>query len=396
MGTYVPRLLMIVPAPVIRLPDGRLRMDVKFVEGMRLHKALWAGTITVVLWDHGQTIPFGADYAAADLGFDFVVLDAGAPVPGELIGRHDSIAASADMVETLDLAGSGRVPVIYSIEYTIGTRLKIVALDPGLGVLRKVRSMLWNLNVERKRRRALRAAAGVQANGYPALKAYRGLNPSIILYLDGRMRRGMMATPGDVALRAAALRTGGPLRIVHSGRLEPMKGAQDLLPVARRLYDLGVDFTLDVFGTGTLEGALDGALGSFGGRLRLHDPVDFETVLVPWMRANANLYLSCHRQSDPSCTYLEAMGCGVPVIGYNNAMWAAMQADSGSGWVVPMADTGAMADRIADLNGDRAALADHGARALDFASHHDFETEFTRRMLHRADRRWAGHQRTLA
>lgn len=382
------RLLMIVPAPVVRLGDGRVRMDVKFVEGMRLHTALWPGEITVVMWDHGHDIPFGADYLADDLGFAFVILDAGAVVPPDLIAGHDSVSASGDMTETLDLAMMGQKPVIYSIEYTIGTRLKIVALDPDLGVLRKARSMLWNLNVERRRRRAFRGAAGVQANGYPAFMAYREMNHSTILYLDGRMRRDMMATPDDVAARAATLRAGSALRLVHSGRLEPLKGAQDLLPVARRLMAAGVDFTLDVFGAGSLEPVLRKAAADFDGRLRLHAPVDFETVLVPWMRANADLYLSCHRQSDPSCTYIEAMGCGVPVIGYDNAMWAALRDDADAGWVVPMGDTRAMAAAIGRINADRAAVIGHAARALDFATHHDFETEFTRRMLHRADRRW--------
>jgi colanic acid/amylovoran biosynthesis glycosyltransferase len=392
----VTRLLMIVPAPVVRLPDGRLRMDIKFVEGMRLHKALWPGTITVVLWDHGHTIPFCADYRPDDLGFDFEVLDAGAAVTPELIARHDIISASADMFETLDLAQPGRAPVIYSIEYTIGTRLKIVALDPDLGILRKARSMLWNLGIERRRRRAFRAAAGVQANGYPAYRAYRDLNPSTILYLDGRIRREMMATADDMAVRTAALQAGGPLRIVHSGRLEPLKGAQDLLPVARHLTAMGVDFTLDIFGSGSIEGDVRAALADFDGRLRLHAPIDFETELVPWMRANADIFLSCHRQSDPSCSYLEAMGCGLPVIGYDNAMWLNMKADSGSGWMVPMGDTKAMAARIADLNRNRADVIVQADRALDFARHHDFETEFTRRMLHRADRRWSVHQRAQA
>ena len=386
----MPRLLMIVPAPVNRLSGGRYRMDVKFVEGMRLHKALWPGSITVVLWDHGSAIPFGADYEASELGFAFVVLDAGAPLPQALLDGHDSLSASGDMAETLTLAGAGRLPVMYSVEYTIGTRLKIVALDPKLGPLRKARSILWNLLVERKRRAAFRLAAGIQANGYPAYHAYRRINPNTILYLDGRMRREMMATPGEMAARAVHLRGGGPLRIVHSGRLEPMKGAQDLLPVARELIARGVDFTLDIFGTGSLELGLRAALGEMGGRVRLHAPVDFETVLVPWMRTKADLYLSCHRQSDPSCTYLEAMSCGLPVIGYRNEMWAQMQKDAGAGWVVPMADTRAMAERINGLGRDREGVIGQGEGALNFASHHDFETEFTRRMLHRAERRWTG------
>ena len=385
---------MIVPAPVNRLPDGRLRMDVKFVEGMRLHKALWPGAITVVLWDHGQAIPFGADYGAEDLGFEYCVLEPGAALPQDLLDSHDSLSASADMVETLDLAVAGGKPVFFSVEYTIGTRLKIVALDRSLSWPRKIWSMIWNLRMERRRRAAFRRAAGLQANGYPAYQAYRRLNRSTILYLDGRMRHNMMATPQEMAARRARLVAGAPLRIVHSGRLEPMKGAQDVLPIARRLAEMGVDFTLDVFGTGSLEAELQAGAAALGGRLRLHRPVDFETELVPWMRRDADLYLSCHRQSDPSCTYLESMSCGLPVIGYDNAMWAAMREDSTAGWVVAMGDWKAMADKIASLSRTREEIASHAERALHFAGFHDFETEFTRRMQHRAERRWESEPRS--
>ena len=39
MGSNMPKLLIIAPAPVIELPDGKLRLDVKFVEGMHIHVA---------------------------------------------------------------------------------------------------------------------------------------------------------------------------------------------------------------------------------------------------------------------------------------------------------------------------------------------------------------------
>lgn len=383
----VPRLLMIVPAPVNRLPDGRLRLDVKFVEGMRLHCRLWQGPIGVVLWDHGAVIPFGAEYRAEDLGFELVILSPGEALPEALFQRFDEISAAADMAEALDLCDRTRLPVSYAIEYTIGTRLRIVALERGMGVARKAWSMLWNLRMERRRRQAFRKAAGVQANGYPAYHAYRRLNPNTMMYLDGRMRAEMMATATEMAERRAWT---GPLRIVHSGRLEPMKGAMDLLPVARGLAAAGADFTLDIFGAGRLEAELRAGLAAFDGRVRLHAPVDFETGLVPWMRENADVFLSCHRQSDPSCTYLESMGCGVPVIGYDNAMWAAMQADCGAGWVVPMGDVAAMAQGIARLARARDEVAAHAAGALKFAQAHDFETEFTRRMQHKAGRRAQG------
>lgn len=371
----LPHLMMLAPAPVIRLPDGRLRLDVKFVEGMRAHAALWKGTVESVLWEGAATVPFGAEYAPDDLGFMLKVLPQGARP--EVAGA-DLLAAPADMAEALALAG-GPVPVVFVVEYTIGTRLRIVALDRERGPLRKLRSALWNLSAERQRRRAFRRAAGVQCNGYPAFRAYRGLNRATMLYLDGRMRAGMMATPAEMAAKVAY---DGPLRLVHSGRLEPMKGAQDLLPVAQGLLSSGVEFTLDIFGTGSLGPQIGAGASAFGGRVRLHDPVDFERELVPWMRSKADLFLSCHRQADPSCTYLESLGCGVPVLGYANEMWAEMAPASAGGWAVPMGDRKALVDRICAVAADRGNLHKAAAAGLSFAQGHDFETEFKKRMAH--------------
>lgn len=371
----MPRLLMLAPAPVVRLPDGRLSLDVKYVEGMRAHRAQWSGPMSAVVWEGAASVPFGAEYAPEALGFDLTVLPAGAAVPAI---DADLIAAPADMAGALGLAW-GRVPVVFVVEYTIGTRLRIVALDRERGLLRKGWSALWNLRMELRRRAAFRRAAGVQCNGYPAFDAYAGLNARTMLYLDGRMRAQMMATAPEMEAKVAYR---GPLRLVHSGRLEPMKGAQDLVPVARALLAAGVDFTLDVFGAGALKAELRAGAEDLGGRVRLHDPVDFETVLVPWMRTNADLFLSCHRQADPSCTYLESLGCGVPVLGYANEMWSRMAAESGGGWTAPLADRRALSDQITVLSKNRAELSRAAKDGLSFAQAHCFEKEFSRRMAH--------------
>ena len=68
-----------------------------------------------------------------------------------------------------------------------------------------------------------------------------------------RMTPDLFATEAEMRARETLRAAGGPLRLVYSGRLETMKGAQDLLPVARRLIERGVDFTLDIFGTGSLD-----------------------------------------------------------------------------------------------------------------------------------------------
>ena len=110
--------------------------------------------------------------------------------------------------------------------------------------------------------------------------------------------------------------------------------------------------------------------------------MDFETELAPLTRTGADVFLSCHRQSDPSCTYLEAMGCGLTVAGYANRMWGPMTADAGAGVAAPLGDTQALAAAIVGLDRDRAGLAEACARSLAFSRAHDFPSEYKRRMDH--------------
>jgi len=377
-------LLIVATAPVIQ-SGTRLRLDTKFVEGMRLHAAQWPGPVRCVLRRGGGAIPFGAEHDPATLGFDLVLLDEGAPFGPQHMNDVCAVFAGADDVTALalvPLARASGAAIIWSLEYTLETRLRIAALDPARTLPRRAWSMLWNWRMERRRRAALRSGDGVQFNGWPAFDAYHAITANPMLYLDNRMTRAMMASPADMADRKQRLRRGEPLRLIHSGRLEPMKGAQDLLAVMAALRDLGVPATLDIYGTGSLEGVIRNGLGAFGGQVRLHGPVDFDSVLVPASRTQADVFLSCHRQSDPSCTYLEAMGCGLAVAGYANRMLGRLVDHAGGGAVAPMGRATELAQVIARWHHNREELIIAQGSALTFAQAHDFETEFTARMDH--------------
>ncbi|WP_374430494.1 glycosyltransferase [Tabrizicola sp.] len=276
--------------------------------------------------------------------------------------------------------------IVYVIEYTPETRQQILNLDRDRGMVGRLKGHIWLMKQERLRQRAFRAAHGLQSNGYPAHDVYAHMCTDTLLYLDGRMTPDLFATEAEMAAREAHLSAGGPLRLVFSGRLEAMKGAQDLIPVARRLSKRGVDFTLDIFGTGSLQAEVAEGIGSLPEprRVRLHGAVDFETELVPFTRQQADLFLGCHRQSDPSCTYIEAMGCGVSVASYGNRMWQRLNGESQGGWDTPLGKPELLADRIAEVAQDRAELARHSRNAWTFSRRHGFLPEFRRRMEHLA------------
>ena len=362
-----------------------LLLDVKFVEGMRYYSMLWGGPVSCILKLREEALPFGQAYDPKTLPFEVILVPADRDVGVDDTRGHDIILCSGDNFKYLHLAKSiTDSKLVYIIEYIPETRRQITYLHPSGSLLSKGYMLLWILWQEMRRRAAFRRADGIQANGYPAFSHYRPLNADTMIYLDNRIGENLLATQDEMAAREAHLAKDAPLRLLHSGRLEPLKGSQDLIPVARQLAAKGVDFTLDIFGTGSLEEDIRAGIAEHGlqDRVRLNGVVDFETELVPFARAHADIYLSCHRQSDPSCTYIENMGCGLAVIGYANRMWSALSQESQAGWVAPLGNRQALADAIGEAAQDRTGLLAKCQAARAFAKEHSFENEFQRRIVH--------------
>ncbi len=379
------KLLVISSAPAAMV-DGTPFLDIKFCEGMNFYASAWDGEVSGLLRIQDGPFPFGRAFTLAELSFDPILLDEATPIDRDTLSGFDVVLCSGDNHRFLDLWKTRAdlpAKLVYIIEYDLKTRFQIIGLNSGKGWAGKLSARLWTLRQERRRKTAFRRADGLQANGYPAKLSYGPLSRNAMMYLDNRLKPEMLATPSEMAQRQQRI-AGGQLRLVNSGRLEPMKGAQDLIPIAAALARQRIDFHLDVFGTGSLEAEIRDGIARFGlsDRVTLHAPVDFETELVPYVRKAADVFLSCHRQSDPSCTYLESMGCGVPVVGYDNTMLHHLVRESGGGWTVPLGDHAALAARIAQLAQAPDEVNARAANALDFTARHTFDIEFGRRVAH--------------
>ncbi len=381
-----PRLLIVAPAPVIETPTGVV-LDIKFYEGMRQHCDLWPGQVTCLLRRGAQDIVFKVEKPRDQLPFNLRIIDPEQTIDAETLTEQDIVMCSADDHTNLHISALARaagIKSVYVIEYILETRLQINWLDTSRSLPRRLRSILWNYSQERRRKKAIRLADALQSNGYPADTAYKALAADSMVYLDNRMTADLYCDAENMANRAARLQSDAPLRLLFSGRLDPMKGAQDLVPVAAGLRAKGIPFTLDIFGTGILEDTLRAQIDETGlqDQVTLHAPVDFATELVPWASENADIYLCCHKQSDPSCTYLENMGCGLAVVGYGNRMWSDLCARSKAGWAVHLGDVGALVACLAERSKDRQSIIKASENALTFARQHDFHAEFAKRMDH--------------
>jgi colanic acid/amylovoran biosynthesis glycosyltransferase len=385
-GEAMTRLLVISSAPVL-MDEGKAFLDTKFVEGMTFYNDCWEGPVSCLLKQGTTSIPFGRSYEVDQLPFDLTVLRSNKMIGAEEIADCDVVLCSGDNHDFLHISGichSAQKKIAFIIEYIQETRKQIIFLDPAKRFAKKLYSLAWTGFQEIRRRRAFRRADGLQANGYPAASTYRPLNSNTVMYLDNRIGEKLLATEGEMEARRQRLLSGAPIRLIHSGRLEHLKGSHDLIPIAQRLRSSGVDFTLDIFGAGSLEGEIRRDIEAYGlkGLVRMNGTVDFEKELVPFARQYADIYLSCHRQSDPSCTYVENMGCGLAVIGYDNRMLSALSRDSTAGLTVPLGNSKALAVAIIEISKDRARLVKLCDNARAFAGTHTFEKEFMRRIVH--------------
>ena len=163
-----------------------------------------------------------------------------------------------------------------------------------------------------------------------------------------------------------------------------MKGVDHLLDIAQELNRIGVNFELFICGDGELKEMMQNqiAINKLGDRVKMIGILDFKKELVPFAKANIDLFVCCHRQGDPSCTYLETMSCGVPIIGYANEAFAGIVKYSKTGWLVEMDRPKLLAKKIAELSSNRYLIKAMSLNSLKFAQMHTFQETFERRISH--------------
>jgi len=248
----------------------------------------------------------------------------------------------------------------------------------------RLRRIIWTYTQEKKQRQAIAMADGLQCNGTPTYEEYKGVNRNPLFFFDTRISEDMLATEADIEMRNENRSQDMPLRLVFSGRLIKMKGADHLIEVARELKQLKVKFEMFISGVGELEEMMHQqiATNKLSDCVKMLGVPDFKTEFFPFVKQNIDLFVCCHRQGDPSCSYIETMSCGVPIVGYANEAFQGIAEMSGAGWVMPMNQPKQMAKKIAELSHNREAIKSMSFKSLKFAQQHTFEKTFKARVEH--------------
>lgn len=385
---HADRLVIVSPLATSAGPRGGVVLTQKFTEGVNEFHKHWGGPVRVLAprtdkpgndLDHKEVMP-------DDVAFEFAWLKDGVELTNQLADARVVLGTLVhEQTHLVDACASVKpgVPLVFMTEYSLRTRKQILAAETSNPLLRW-RRQFWTMRLEKRYVDAVRASAGAQCNGTPTFDAYHMISPRPLLFFDSRIRHDMVASTEAIEARTKQLMQGGPLRLAFSGRLIRMKGAHHLPAVAVELMQRGVNFTLDICGGGALEAELKQAIDAngLGDCVRMRGVLDFASELVPFVRDEVDLFVCCHPQGDPSCTYLETMSCGTPIVGYDNEAFAGVAEVSKVGWVTPMNDPAALADRIASLDKERESLVAAAHRSRDFALTHTFEQTMQRRAEH--------------
>ena len=152
---------------------------------------------------------------------------------------------------------------------------------------------------------------------------------------------------------------GETLRLFSCGRLNIVKGHQDLMQAVRLLLDRGQQVSLDIAGQDD-----DGGSGyrkvlqdriaelELGGHVRLLGAVSAETVRAHLL--NAHVFVLASWNEPLGVALMEAMSCEVPTIGTAAGGVAELINDGVDGVLVPPKEPAALADAIATLAADPA------------------------------------------
>lgn len=380
-------LILLPSLKAQRGPRGGLVLTQKFLNGAAQYAKTWPGRVVTLVhlredattdMDHVEVMPGETvtplEMRPTSMEELALRLQSAAVVLAFLRPEEEGLAAVCERVG---------VPLVFLSEYSPRTERQIIEAT-FRNPLRRWRRKRWAARAEEIRQRELRRAAGIQCSGSPTYAIYREINPNAMVFFDNRVPRSQIIAAPELERKLATLSSGRPLRLVFGGRLIAMKGALELPLVARELRRLGVEFTLDVYGKGDLEDQMKRDIVALGleKHVFLRGVLDFDTGWIPLLKDQADLFVCCHPQGDPSSTYPEVMSCGVPIAGYDNEAFVGIVEHSRCGWLSPVNEPAKLAAIIARLDKNRAELQTAATQAREFAAAHTFEKTFAARVDH--------------
>lgn len=361
------RLAAISPCP-ITTKDGAVALPWRSLSGYLETAKLWPGPFQVIAPPCSTTHAETTWTKVLDLPFDVVVAD-NLPLAARRFNPHVITALHRpDQAWVADF----RFPAAVTTEFDFIIRLEQLR-SRKLSALESARSVAGLAKRERVLRDMAHRAAGLQCNGQRAFSAYGRGSRNAIQFNDHRI------FAEDLSSLPASKQPGARLQVAFSGRLIPEKGALDVLKLATECERRSLPVDVHVLGDGPYASHFQKGVPK---NLVFHGFMNFDPQWKDFMRNRIDIAVLPHPQGDPSMTYFEAMGCGVPVLGYPNSTWAPFVERHGGGWVSRSATGSALADTCEGLLTHPSRIVRARTQGLAYMREQPFETVMQRRVDH--------------
>jgi glycosyltransferase involved in cell wall biosynthesis len=370
----VSSLHLAVVLPGLPVVGDHVEISDKTWSGLEAFRMRWPGHFSVIARPitHDISGNLGRQsYAVSDLPWQVDLLE---PTEAVAALRPDVVQVPLHLSERPLLA---MAPCVVAAENSARERLRYAASGTprhhlprmAVGAVRQA----WAL------REMVREAAGLACNGWAAWAAYRttGRDPlaAPLLYFDTRLKTERVEQAGR------RLTLEGPrqdkARLAFSGRVHPSKGAHHAIAASAELDRRGVPHSLTMLGQGPERNRLQAESGPsviWAGEL------EFEPAWIDFVSMSVDLMVLPHTQGDPSGTYLESAGLGVPVVGFDNAALRGHAQHAGFAATTERWSAAALASLIQEVVEDDDRRGRLAAAGVDFMRRHAVEPTFDARV----------------
>ena len=156
-------------------------------------------------------------------------------------------------------------------------------------------------------------------------------------------------------------RSTGPLRLVYAGRVHRDKGVLDWIEALAMAAHDGADFLATWFGAGPELIAARERIKQLdlASKILFPGPLDLPHLIRELQAFDA--FVFCHKTPESPRCLIEALICGLPIIGYNSS-YARDLIQNGGGMLSPINDPGRLARSLLAIQ-DRATLSHLSRRA---------------------------------
>jgi len=382
------KILGILPAVKVWKKNEKYFYDRKFYDGVREYCKYWKGEIRCFMQISEHELPkFGVIEHNKATPFSLEIVSKSEKDLINIINDTNVLLISGESFDYLNaykILKDKDIKIFYLIENTFKNRIQLAKIENN-SIFTKMffKTFIYLVIGEYKRIRSFKKAIGLQANGVGAFNFYKKFNKNCLLYFDTRIRKSDLIKEEQLSNRLKKMQY-RELHIGFSGRLTAIKGVNDLITVAKILRTKNISFKLYIYGDGDqyaqlYKQILDNNLLNY---VILKGALSFYDELVPELKENIDLFILPHKQGDPSCTYMETLSCGIPIIGYNNEAFEGLMQIADIGWIIPMSNVEDIANKIEELSNTKNQIINKSKNAIKLAKENYFEKTFENRVKH--------------